>query len=140
MMIVGEGFTDILLDENGQPVPDKNGEFSLVTEDECWKQDLRLETQTEEGELFYEDATGMERYGFGLADFIHAETGDFTAMEIQQRIKRKLDKRTYLDSRKTKQKVSFSNGAFTDNITISKQNEDEEYNLKLTAENVEVLI
>lgn len=48
MTIVGEDCTDIMLDENGQPVADENGEFKTVRGDECWEQDLRLETQTEE--------------------------------------------------------------------------------------------
>ena len=52
MTIVGEDNTDIKLDANGQPVPDKNGDFATVSGDECWEQDLRLEAHTEEGELF----------------------------------------------------------------------------------------
>ena len=82
MTITGEHNTDILLDEKGQPVPDENGDFKILSDDECWRQDIMLETVTAEGELFYEDATGNERYGFGLTDFIHAEKNDFLEMEI----------------------------------------------------------
>ena len=63
MTITGEHNTDILLDEKGQPVPDENGDFKILSDDECWRQDIMLETVTAEGELFYEDATGNERYG-----------------------------------------------------------------------------
>ena len=45
MTIVDEYSTDIKLDEKGQPVVDESGDFSLVTGDECWKQDLKLETE-----------------------------------------------------------------------------------------------
>ena len=34
MTIVGEDCTDIMLDENGQPVADENGEFKTVRGDE----------------------------------------------------------------------------------------------------------
>ena len=101
MTIVGENNTDIMLDANGQPVADSSGDFKTVTGDECWEQDLRLEAYTEPGELFYEDENGDEAYGFGLLDFSHAENDEFTQKEIEQRVKNKLSKRTYLDQRKT---------------------------------------
>lgn len=138
MTIVDEYSTDIKLDERGQPVVDESGDFSLVTGDECWKQDLKLETETEEGELFYEDEEAEKRYGFGLSDFIHAENDEFTETEIKQRVKTKLDKRQYLDPMKTNQEVSFKDGVYTDKVTIQKQNSNDEYNIELTTENVEV--
>lgn len=107
MTIVGEDCTDIMLDENGQPVADENGEFKTVRGDECWEQDLRLETQTEEGELFYEDEDGDEAYGFGFLDFAHGEDDELTRMEIGQRVRDKLAKREYLDQRKTMQNISL---------------------------------
>ncbi len=138
MTIVGEDCTDIMLDENGQPVADENGEFKTVSGDECWEQDLRLEAQTEEGELFYEDADGDEAYGFGFLDFTHAEDDDLTRMEISQRVRDKLAKREYLDQRKTTQDISFDNSVFTDNVSVSKQDSNEEYNIELSTDEVEV--
>ena len=139
MMITGEHNTDILLDEYGQPVPDVNGDFEIVSEDDCWRQDLMLEAATEEGELFYEDATGNERYGFGLTDFVHAEKNEFLDMEIRQRVKAKIDKRTFLDSRKTQQSIKFLNDRFKDAVSVSKQNSKEEYNMEFIAEDVTIL-
>lgn len=138
MMIVGEDNTDIRLDENGQPVPDKNGDFATVSGDECWEQDLRLETHTEEGELFYEDADGDESYGFGLSDFVHAENDEFTQTEIMQRVRGKLAKRTYLDPAKTTQEVTFRDGIYYDSVSISKNDSNDEYNMELSTEEVEV--
>lgn len=138
MTIVDETSTDIKLDERGQPVVDENGDFSLVAEDECWKQDLGLEAETQEGELFYEDEEADNRYGFGLLDFHQAENDEFTETEIKQRIKKKLEKRQYLDPLKTKQEVSFDDGVYTDKVTIRKQNSNDEYNIELTTESVEV--
>ena len=42
MTITGEHNTDILLDEKGQPVPDENGDFKILSDDECWRQDIML--------------------------------------------------------------------------------------------------
>lgn len=138
MNVVGTDCTDIMVDENGQPVADIVGEFKTVSNDECWRQDLRLEANTEQGELFYEDADGDESYGFGMLDFINTENDDFAVMEIQQRVSNKLAKRTYIDKAKTKQVVTFENGKFIDNVSVSKQDSNCEYNIELSAEKVEV--
>ena len=138
MTIVGEDNTDIKLDANGQPVPDKNGDFATVSGDECWEQDLRLEAHTEEGELFYEDEDGDEAYGFGLLDFVHAEYEEFTQTEIMQRVRGKLAKRTYLDLAKTTQEVTFRDGIYYDSVSISKNDSNDEYNMELSTEEVEV--
>lgn len=138
MTIVGEDNTDIKLDANGQPVPDKNGDFATVSGDECWEQDLRLEAHTEEGELFYEDEDGDEAYGFGMLDFVHAENDEFTQTEIMQRVRGKLAKRTYLDLAKTTQEVTFREGIYYDSVSISKNDSNDEYNMELSTEEVEV--
>lgn len=138
MTIVGEDNTDIKLDANGQPVPDKNGDFATVSGDECWEQDLGLEAHTEEGELFYEDEDGDEAYGFGLLDFVHAENDEFTQTEIMQRVRGKLAKRTYLDLAKTTQEVTFRDGIYYDSVSISKNHSNDEYNMELSTEEVEV--
>lgn len=138
MTIVGESNTDIKLDANGQPVPDGNGDFATVSGDECWEQDLKLEAETEEGELFYEDEDGDEAYGFGLRDFTHAEDDEFTRTEINQRIRGKLSKRTYLDMAKTTQEITYSDGVYRDKVSVAKNGSDEGYDMELSTEEVEV--
>ena len=139
MIIVGENDTDIRLDESGQPVPGKSGDFDVVDGDECWKQDLRNEAATEDRELFYEDEDGDEAYGFGMTDFMHAEDDEFTRTEIIQRVSGKLSKRTYLDTAKTVQDISFENGIYTDRVSVSKNNSRDEYNIELSTNDVEVV-
>ena len=138
MMPVGEDNTDIKLDTNGQPVSDKNGDFAIVSGDACWEQDLRLEAETEEGELLYEDEYGDEAYGFGMLDFAHAENDEFTKTEIIQRVKGKLAKRTYLDLAKTTQEVTYRDGVYYDSVSVSKNDYNDEYNIELSTEEVEV--
>ncbi len=140
MTFAGTDNTDIMLDADGQPMAGRNGDFQTVSGTDCWKQDLMLEAQTDEGELFYEDETGHDRYGFGLTDFVHAELDDFREMEIRQRIKAKLDRRSYLDQRKTKQTITFRDGDFADHVTVCGQDPQDTYNMIITKDSVEVLI
>lgn len=98
MQITGANDVDIMLDEDGQPVSDGNGDTALVSDDECWLQDIKNEAMTEEGELFYEDEEGDASYGWSLLDFMQGEYDDFTQMEIQQRIRSKMSKRDYIDA------------------------------------------
>lgn len=118
MRLTGTDDTDIMLDANGQPVTDTSGAPQLVTGKECWLQDIRCEMLTEEGELFHEDEEGKEAYGYGLLEFLNAETDIFE--EIRARIFEKLSKRTYIDessisvevsedtTRRTNVRISFS--------------------------------
>lgn len=118
MRLAGTDDTDIMLDANGQPVTDTSGAPQLVTGKECWLQDIRCEMLTEEGELFHEDEEGKEAYGYGLLEFLNAETDIFE--EIRARIFEKLSKRTYIDessisvevsedtTRRTNVRISFS--------------------------------
>ncbi len=140
MTIVGENDIDIMVDANGQPVPDSNGDFDLVSDDDCWKQDLRLEAHTEEGELFYEDEDGDEAYGFGISDFIHAEDDEagLTRMEISQRVKGKLAKRSYLDQGKTSLSMQFNHGEVNLDVNVAKNDENDSYNIELSTNEVEV--
>lgn len=138
MNIVGLDDTDIMLDLDGQPVADRNGDLTTVSGDECWKQDLRLEAYTDEGELFYEDEYGNEAYGFGLLDFTHMENDEFAQTELSQRIRGKLAKRTYLDPAKTMLDISFENGVYKNHITVAKNNESDSYNIDISTDEVEV--
>ena len=138
MSIVGLDDVDIMVNQDGQPVADKNGDLATVSGDDCWKQDLMLEAHTDEGELFYEDAYGAEAYGFGLPDFAHMENDEFAQTELSQRIRGKLAKRTYLDPAKTTQNISFENGIYKNRITVSKNDESDSYNIDISTDEVEV--
>lgn len=107
MQITGANDVDIMLDEDGQPVSDGNGDTALVSDDECWLQDIKNEAMTEEGELFYEDEEGDASYGWSLLDFMQGEYDDFTQMEIQQRIRSKMSKRDYIDAGSIQTTVNF---------------------------------
>ena len=131
---------DIMLDEDGQPVSDGNGDTSLVSDDECWLQDIRNEAVTEEGELFYEDEEGDASYGWSLLDFMQGEYDDFTQMEIQQRIRSKLSKRDYIDAGSIQTMVDFDGHLYHVRVAFRKNDSSNEYSIDIESNGVEVIV
>lgn len=140
MQLTGENDVDIMLDENGQPVSDQNGDVALVSDDACWLQDLKNEVLTEEGELFYEDAEGEESYGWGLTEFAQSEYDEFLAMEIQQRIRSKLAKREYIDARSIQTTVNFDGHIYHIRIAFRKKDSNSETYIDIESSGVEVIL
>lgn len=140
MQLTGENDVDIMLDEDGQPVSDQNGDVALVSDDACWLQDLKNEALTEEGELFYEDAEGEESYGWGLTDFSQGEYDEFLAMEIQQRIRSKLAKREYIDARSIQTTVNFDGHIYHIRIAFRKKDSNSETYMDIESNGVEVIL
>lgn len=140
MQITGVNDSDIMLDENGQPVPDGNGDTSLVLDDGCWLQDIRNEAVMEEGELFYEDEAGDASYGWSLLDFMQGEYDDFTRMEIQQRIRSKMSKRDYIDARSIRTEVDFDDHLYHVRVAFRKNDSSNEYSIGIESNGVEVIV
>lgn len=140
MNIVGEENTEILLDQDFQPIINMAGELDLVHGMECWLQDIRLEAMTEQAELFYEDDQGKYSYGFGLLDFQQKEYTDFIKIEIQQRVKNKLSKRRYIDERTISTVIYYHDGIYKLHITFKRNDVREEYNLNIEINKVEVIV
>lgn len=138
MQITDTNDIDIMLDGNGQPVSDGNGDASLVEDDACWLQDLRNEAVTEEGELFYESEEGDASYGWGLLDFMQGEYDGFTRMEIQQRIRSKLSKRDYIDADSIQTEVDFDGHLY--HVTVTFQKNGNKYSISIEGNGVEVIV
>lgn len=140
MQMVEEDDVDIRLDQDGQPVAEEDGESSLVSDDECWLQDLKNEALCEEGELFYEDQEGDDSYGWGLLDFMQGEYDEFTEMEIQQRIRTKMSKRSYIDAGSIQNSVEFDSHRYHVVIKFSRVDKDDEYVIGIESDGVEVSV
>lgn len=136
----GANDVDIMLDEDGQPVSDGNGDTALVSDDECWLQDIKNEAMTEEGELFYEDEEGDASYGWSLLDFMQGEYDDFTQMEIQQRIRSKMSKRDYIDAGSIQTTVNFDGHIYHIRIAFRRTDSNSEYNIDIESNGVEVIV
>lgn len=140
MQMIGENDIDILLDEMGQPVSNGDGDAALVSGDPCWLQDLKNEALTEEGELFYEDEGGNNRYGWGLLDFLQGEVDEFFLQEIQQRIRSKMTKRSYIDAASIKTSIDYNGHQYYIRITFKRNDSSTEYNIDIQSDGVEVII
>lgn len=140
MQMTGEYDTDLMLDADGQPVSGESGTASLVSDDECWLQDLKNEAMTEEGELFYEDEKGNGSYGWSLLDFAQAEYDEFTPIEIQQRIRAKMSKRDYIDAGSVQTSVEFDGHVYHIRVSFRRKDRDKEYSMSIESNGVEVIV
>lgn len=140
MQMIGVNDTDVLLDEMGQPVSAGDGEAVLVADDSCWLQDLKNEALTEEGELFYENESGNDRYGWGLLDFLQGEADEFFLLEIQQRIRSKMTKRSYIDAASIKISIDYNGHQCHIRITFKRNDSSTEYNMDIQSDGVEVIV
>lgn len=139
MQIIGENEVDILLDADGQPVADADGDFALTSGD-AWLQDIKHEALTQEGELLYEDERGNDSYGWGLLDFMQAPGDDFLTLEIRQRIRAKLSKRDYIDAASIHTDMSFDGRLCHIGVSFQRVSRDQKYTIDIETDGVEVVV
>lgn len=141
--------SDIMLDAFGQPVASYGIDLAVIQDDNCWKQDLRNEVLTEEGELFYEDEEEDDAYGFGLLEFLQQERDEgededsFLITEIRQRISAKLSKRKYIDASSIQTDVSFMEKGIMINTSFRRVDDETLYAMDVNMDDagkVEVVI
>ncbi|MCY9762111.1 DUF2634 domain-containing protein [Paenibacillus alvei] len=125
--------TDIRLDRNWQVVAAANGDTLLVSGLECVFQDIRLEAMTQEGELFYD-----ESWGWSLLDFVQSQDDELTRIEIEQRVKTKLEQRPEIDAETIETFMDFQGDTITVHVSFSFQNTDRLYQLDIDIDRVKV--
>lgn len=140
MQMTGENDIDLMLDADGQPVAGTSGTAALVSNDECWLQDMKNEAMTEEGELFYEDEKGNGSYGWSLLDFAQVVYDEFTPTEIQQRIRAKMSKRDYIDAGSVQTSVEFDGHIYRIKVAFKRKDRDKEYSMSIESNGVEVIV
>lgn len=140
MQMVGEHDTDLMLDADGQPATWESREAALVSNDDCWLQDLKHEAMIEEGELFYEDERGNGSYGWGMLDFTQVQYDEFIPTEIQQRIRSKMSKRDYIDAGSIRTSVEFDGHIYRIGISFKRKDRDREYHIDIVSNGVEVVV
>lgn len=94
--------TDIRLDESWQVAAAANGDALLISGLDCFLQDIRIEALTQEGEVFYD-----ETWGWSLLDFIQSQDDELLRLEIAQRVRSKLARRTEIDPETIKTTVDL---------------------------------
>lgn len=130
-MIITE--SDLMMDDNGQPVISAAGESLMVSGIDCFLQDVRNEAVTMEGECFW-DAD----YGWSMLDFIQQERDELLQTRISNRVKQKLSRRSEINQQSITVAVSF----LDDDVTAVKvafkiKNSDVSYEIDLNVDGVE---
>lgn len=130
-MIITE--SDLMMDDNGQPVVSAAGENLMVSGIDCFLQDVRNEAVTLEGECFW-DAD----YGWSMLDFIQQERDELLQTKISNRVKQKLSRRSEINQQSITVAVSF----LDDDVTAVKvafkiKNSDVSYEIDLNVDGVE---
>lgn len=95
-------YTDVKLNDEWQLTQATNGDAPLVSDLDAFLQDVRLESITQEGELFYDKA-----YGWSLMDFLQGSDDAFKILEIKERVKSKLAARQEIDTESISVEVTF---------------------------------
>lgn len=88
----GESMIDIMLDENLELVAAATGDVPLAGNENSLLQELRMEAQTQQGELFYD-----ETFGWSLLDFVQTEDSALVRTEITARIRSRLSRYTQIN-------------------------------------------
>lgn len=83
---------DVMLDENFELVAAATGDVPLAGNENSLLQELRMEAQTQQGELFYD-----ETFGWSLLDFVQTEDSALVRTEITARIRSRLSRYTQID-------------------------------------------
>lgn len=139
MQLINLESVDIKLDEEGQPVIGSDGDFELISDEKCFRQDLKNEILTEQAELFYEDEDEDDSYGFGLLEFKNETYSEFLALEIGHRIKDKLKKREEIDPASISTELIQDGDKIKITIHFKLKETDEEYDAEISENRVEVV-
>lgn len=134
--MTGLNDTDIRLDDEFRLTQATDGDAPLCSGLDCLYQNIILEALTQPGDLFYD----LE-FGWGLCDFIQSEDSELTRLEIAQRVRSKLQKRTVILPGSIDVGVSFTGDAFRLRCAFQFTAEDtaRELNIVVGAVNVEVV-
>lgn len=130
-MIITE--TDLMMDDQGQPVISASGESQMVSGIDCFLQDVRNEAVTTEGECFW-DAD----YGWSMLDFLHQEQEELLQIRIGNRVKQKLSRRSEINQQSISVVVAFLNNDVTEvKVAFKIKNSDVSYEIDLNVDGVE---
>lgn len=122
---------DIRLDDDWQLTRAANGDAPLVSEVEEFLQCIRLESMTQEGDLFYDP-----EYGWSLLDFIQRTDEELTKIEIQERIRRKMSKHPEVRGASIKTEVSFSDDMLRIDVLFKRKDRDDTYLMSVVLDRI----
>lgn len=99
--------TDVKLSREWQLTRAADGDAPLCSGEDCLFQNIALEAATQKGDLWYDPS-----FGWSLYDFIQSEDNELTRLEIAQRAREELTKRTVIASDSIQVKTDLVGDAF----------------------------
>jgi hypothetical protein len=131
--MAGLNDTDIRLDTSGQLTQAATGDAPLVSGFECLMQDIRLEAMTQAGELFYDT-----KWGWSLLDFVQSEDDELTIIEIEERVREKLERRDTVDADTISIDVKFEKDMLKVLTAFCFVGDSQTYSVNITIDRVNV--
>lgn len=124
---------DIKLDNTWGLTQAANGDAPVISDVECLIQDIKLEAITQAGELFYDT-----QYGWSLLEFIQAEDDELTHIEIKERIRSKLSKRSQIDIESIRNTITFKDDVLNIGISFRLTNDNQTYVIDIVLNRIRV--
>lgn len=123
---------DIKVDDDWQLTRAANGDAPVTGGDaEAFLQSIRLESLTQEGDLFYD----LE-YGWSLLDFIHTEDSELLRVAIKERIRSKMARYAEVDISSLKITIQFKKDSLMVYIAFKRFNDDKTYDISIILDRI----
>lgn len=122
---------DIKVDDDWQLTRAANGDAPTASDSEEFLQSIRLESMTQEGDLFYD----LE-YGWSLLDFIQSTDSDLTRTAIKERVRSKMARRQEVDVSSLQIGVSFAEDMLLMDIQFKRWDSENMYVMKIALDRI----
>lgn len=132
-----EWYADIKLDDGWQLTQATNGDAPLIADTDAFLQDVKLESMTQEGELFYD-----RDYGWSLLDFLHSPDDETTRLEVEERVRSKLAARDEIDVESISVEAEFMEDYLSIHASfrLTSSAETQQVQVSLDRVNIEVIV
>lgn len=124
---------DIRLDENWKLTQAATGDAPTAADIECILQDIRLESLTQEGDLFYD-----REYGWSLYDYLQGDDSELIRTAIDTRVRKKLTRREYIDATSIKTQITYTDNTFTVQVRFCFKGNDQVYSMTTSLDRIRV--
>lgn len=123
--------TDMKVDDDWQVTRAANGDAPVTDGEEEFLQSIKLESMTQEGDLFYD----LE-YGWSLLDFIHSTDSPLIRTAIQERVRSRMCRRPEVDISTLEVSIHFAEDTIEILAAFQKKEADKTYLLKAALDRV----
>lgn len=124
---------DIRLDENWKLTQAATGDAPIAADIECILQDIRLESLTQEGDLFYD-----REYGWSLYDYLQGDDSELIRTAIDTQVRKKLTRREYIDATSIKTQITYTDNTFTVQVRFCFKGDDQTYSMTTSLDRIRV--